>query len=424
LSPKNVLIIGSGTGGILTANVLSKILREKIKAGSLKITLISENNRHYFQPANLDVAFRGADPSRYFREVSSLVKPKIDLIYDRAAFIDLSNRKVKLANRGPVSYDYLVIATGSVAEPEAISGLADASLNFHSSPENALEIWRAINKINSGKILVVIAGVPHKCPPSPNEAAFLLDEYFRKRGIREKVEIKFITPYGRAYPAHGISEVVEELFSERNIEVVTFFNLESVDHRRRKVYSYEGEEHAYDLLISVPPHFGAPVVRSSGIGDREGWVTTDKNDMTVLDYDDAYAIGDATNIPISKSGVVAHLESSVVAYNIASELYGSGDRYGYNGRINCPMEVGFKKAIFINGTYDSPPRRQVPSMVKYLMKRLFGRFYWNVLSGDFEWMFNLYFGEIKYMLKTRGLTLHEGSREVGKEAETVQEELH
>jgi sulfide:quinone oxidoreductase len=424
LSPKNVLIIGSGTGGTLTANLLSKILKNKIKAGSLKITLVSESNRHYFQPANLDVAFRGADPSRYYRDISSLVKPRIDVVYDRVAQIDLSNRKVKLARRGLVSYDYLVIATGSVAEPEAVPGLAEASLNFHTSPENASKIWRAINRINSGRILVVIAGVPHKCPPSPNEAAFLLDEYFRKRGIREKVEIKFITPYGRAYPAHSVSEVVEELFRRRNIEVVTFFNLESVDHGRRRVYSYEGEEHAYDLLISVPPHFGASVVRSSGIGDREGWIPTDRNDMTVLDYDDVYAIGDATNIPISKSGVVAHLESGVVAYNIASEIDGSGDRYGYNGRINCPMEVGFKKAIFINGTYDSPPTKQDPSLIKYLMKRLFARFYWNVLSGDFEWVFNLYFGETKYLLKTRGPALHEVRREGGEAAETVKEELH
>lgn len=412
MSPKNIVIVGSGTGGTLTANLLAGRLRKRIRNGDLVITLLSENELHYFQPANLDIAFKGAKASKFYREQSRLIKPGVRLIHEAASQIDLSNRLVKLTQGGRIKYDYLVIATGSVAVPSAVPGLSEGGMNFHTGPEDASRIWGAIQEINKGRILIVIGGVPYKCPPSPNEAAFLLDEYFRKRGIRERVEITFLTPYARAYPALSISELVDRLFKERGIEVVPFFNLESVDPMQRKVYSYEGEEFRYDLLIAIPPHFGASLIRASEIGDKEGWIPTDKNDMTVLDYDDAYAIGDATDIPISKSGVVAHLESVVVSHNISSEIDGSDQKFGYNGRINCPMEVGFNRAIFISGSYDSPPKHQSPSLNKYLMKRLFGKFYWTVLSGNLEWVFSLYFGETKYKIKTGGIALREEARKI------------
>jgi sulfide:quinone oxidoreductase len=390
--PQRLVVVGAGTGGTLVANILGAKLREKVRSGDVQVTLIGDGFRHYFQPANLDVAFKGSRPDTHSKDEMGLIKKEVMFIPDPAERIDLANRTVATSNGVGHAYDRLVIATGAEAVPEMIPGLKEGSVNFHTGPFNAAHVWEAVKNFKKGKIAVVIAGVPHKCPPSPDEALFMLDEHFRRLGVRGDVELSLLTPYPRPYPAAKIAEVVEPLFEAKGIKTVPFFNLESVDPEKKRAYSLEGDEFAYDLLIAVPPHRGTKVIRDSGFGDEEGWVPADKGNMRLKGYDDAYAIGDATSIPISKSGVVAHLESKVVALNILSSLDGSTTEYEYNGRINCPMEVGSHRAIFVSATYKNPPSDQSPSAIKYAMKRGFGAIYWSALTGGWEWMMDAYFG--------------------------------
>ena len=234
--------------------------------------------------------------------------------------IDLTAKEITLASGEKLPYDYLIVATGSIADPDIIPGLRESGLNFHTSPEESMKIRNALEAFEGGHIVIGIAGVPHKCPPSPNEAAFLLDDYLRKKGIREKVKITYVTPYPRPYPAEPMSKVVAPLFEKLGIELVTFFNVESVDPLKREMYSLEGDSISFDLLIMVPPHRGANVVKNSGFGDADGWIPTDKQTMRIVGYDREYAIGDATNIPVSKTGVTAHLEAIVAVKNIVTSI--------------------------------------------------------------------------------------------------------
>jgi sulfide:quinone oxidoreductase len=393
---QRVVIIGSGTGGTLTANLLASALKARIRDGSASVELVGASLRHPFQPANLDIAFKGASPEGLDRPEEDLLVKGVTFVHDAVARIDLEEKTVATVGGRKLDCDYLVIATGAVADPGALPGLKEGSLNFHTGPEDSKRIWTALKAFKGGKVVILIAGTPHKCPPSPNEAAFMVDEFFRKKGIRDKTDIKFLTPYPRAYPAEKLSKVVAPLFEKRGIEVVPFFNVDSVDPSQRKVYSLEGESFDYDLLIAVPPHRGAAVIIDSGIGDAEGWIPTQKDTMMVKGHEGVYAIGDATDIPVSKSGVVAHLQSIVVAKNILSAMNESSDRTGYNGRINCPMEVGHHRAIFVSATYTSPPEEQSPSMVKFLMKKSFGKLYWRALNGSLEPIFDMFFGETRF----------------------------
>lgn len=272
-------------------------------------------------------------------------------------------------------------------------GLLEGSLNFHTGGEDAAKIWNALQRFKAGKVVVAITSVPHKCPPSPNEAAFMLDEFFRKRRIRESVEIKFLTPYPRAYPAEHISEVIQPMFEKRGIELVPFFATDYVDPAARKIFNLEGESQDYDLLIAVPPHRGADVILASKIGDEEGWISADKHTMRMKDHPEAYALGDATNIAISKSGVVAHLQAEAVAKNLASDIRGGGEAFEYNGRINCPMETGRRRALFVSGTYEVAPGGQRPTLLRYAMKREFAKIYWSTMKGGWSWLMDAYFGE-------------------------------
>lgn len=393
---QKIVVVGSGDGGTFTANLLAKELHDEIRGGLASVQLIGEHRLHPFQPGNLDVAFKGTPPDRYVKEETDLIRKEVEFVQDPAVKIDFKARTVATKSGRAFPYDYLVIATGAVADPSKVPGLAEGSLNFHTGGINSRRIWDSLQTFEGGTVVVAIAGTPHKCPPSPNEAAFMLDEFFRKRGIRDKVKIRFLTPYPRPYPAEKISHVVEPMFQEKGIEVTTFFNVDSVDPARRKIYSLEGEALDYDLLIAIPPHHGADVILDSGLGDQDGYVPTDRGTMKVMGQEGVYCIGDATNIPVSKSGVVAHLQSVVVARNIVSEMEKSKELLQYNGRINCPMEVGSHKAIFVSATYTSPPVDQTPSRVKYLMKRSFAIIYWRALNGSLERVFDLFFGQTRF----------------------------
>jgi len=393
---QQVVVVGSGDGGTFTANLLASQLHDEIRGGLASVQLVGEHLEHPFQPGNLDVAFKGASPDKYVKDETELLRKEVEFIQDPAVRIDFPSKTVTTKSGRVLGYNFLVVATGAVADPSKIPGLAEGAMNFHTGPKASHEIWQALQGFEGGTVVVAIAGTPHKCPPSPNEAAFMLDEFFRKRGMREKVKIKFLTPYPRPYPAEKISHVVEPMFTERGIEVTTFFNVDSVDPFKRKIYSMEGETFDYDLLIAIPPHHGADVIINSGIGDSDGYVPTDKGTMRVLGQEGVYCIGDATNIPVSKSGVVAHLQSVVVAHNIAAEMENSKDLLEYNGRINCPMEVGSRRAIFVSATYTSPPTDQTPSLVKYYMKRSFAMIYWRALNGSLERVFDVFFGKTRY----------------------------
>jgi sulfide:quinone oxidoreductase len=389
----NIVVVGGGSGGTLSANLLAKQLKAEVQTSEVKVQLVLGSQQHIFQPGYLHVAFAGQDPTEIVREERSLVNESVQVVEEPAERIDLKSQLVTLASGEALRYDYLIIATGSVPNPKAIPGLSEVALNFHTSPEESRRIWDAIEKFDGGHVVVGIAGVPHKCPPSPNEAAFLIDDYFRKRGIRDKVKLTFLTPYPRPYPAEPMSKVVAPLFKERGIEVVTFFNVESVDPTKKEMYSLEGESQSYDLLIMVPPHRGADVVLKSGIGDADGWIPTDKNTMKITGYENAYAIGDATNIPVSKTGVTAHLEAITASDNIVSSIHRRRELYKYNGRINCPFEMGAGKAAFVVGSYDMPVKEIHPSRIRYMMKKAFARFYWLTLSGNLDWLFGFYFGK-------------------------------
>jgi sulfide:quinone oxidoreductase len=389
----NIVIVGGGSGGTISANLLAKQLRNEIHTEQVKLYLVSGAKTHVFQPAYLHIAFKNQSSDSIVRDEETLLKKEVQLIPQDAEKLDLAKQEVILKSGERISYQYLIIATGSVTNPDAVPGLKETSLNYHTSPEASEKIWNAIEQFKEGHVVVGIAGVPYKCPPSPNEAAFLTDDYFRERGIRDQVKITFLTPYPRPYPAETMSKVVEPRFQKRGIEVVTFFNVESVDPAKREIYSLEGESLSYDLLIMVPPHRGADVILNSGIGDADGWIPTDKNTMRIRGHENVYAIGDATDIPISKTGVTAHLEAIVAARNIVSSVRGEGQLYKYNGRINCPFEMGSGQASFVVGSYDMPVKEIQPSRIRYIMKKAFAGFYWSTLSGSWDWMFNMYFGK-------------------------------
>jgi len=368
-----VVILGGGVGGTIVANLVAKK-----SSGRANVTVVDATGIHVYQPGFLYVAVGKEQPSALQRAETTLLHDDVSLVVDRAARVDTSARIVQLDSGRTLSYDQLLLATGSRTVMDEVPGAKDAH-DFYTM-EGAIRLFEALKGFDGGTIVIGVAGIPYKCPPAPVEFVFLLDDYLRGRGIREKTQIKLLSPLNRAFTIEATSKLVQPILAERGIELTGFFNVESVDPIAKTVTSLEGETVEYDLLVLVPPHRGQQVIEDSGLGDERGWVPVDKNTLRHTKLDRTWAIGDTTNIPISKSGSVAHYEASVAAAEIVAAVKGeAAPAHVYDGKVMCFLETGQGQATTIRFDYDHPPVSPAPARRWHWAKALFNKTYWHTV---------------------------------------------
>jgi len=368
-----IVVLGGGTGGTLAANLLAKKLKDKAE-----IILISASSRHLYQPGWLYVPFGWQDPRALSRSLKSLLGRRVSLQVGRVSAIEPEKQVVQLEDGSTFAYDYLVVATGSRAAPEDVPGLAQGGHHFYTE-EAAWKLHSALEEFRGGKIVVGVGGLPHKCPVAPLEFTFLLDEYLTRRGLREQTEITYTYPINRVFSIETVAEVAEPLLKERQVLIETFFNLESVDPEKKIAYSLEGTELLYDLLVMIPPHRGAKFLENSPIADAQGWIDTDRHTLQSKKYSNIYALGDTTNLPISKAGSTAHFEAPVLTERIAAAIEQrepDPKHAWYNGHVMCFLESGYSKASVLNFDYDNPPKPPAPSTFIHYEKMAFNKAYW------------------------------------------------
>lgn len=301
--PARVVVLGGGVGGTLAANLLSKELGR-----DAKVAVVDPTGMHVYQPGYLYVALGQANGRWLVRDERTLLRKDVDLVIERAIHVHPDAGSVQLERGTSIEYDYLVMATGARLVPDQVPGLVEGSFEFYSL-EGAQRLREQLARFKGGKIHVGIAGIPYKCPPAPVEFVFMVEEYLRKRGIRERSEVHLLSPLNRAFTIESASKVIQPIMAERGIELTTFFNVESVDPAAGTISSLEGEKVESDLMVIVPPHRGQPITEESKLGDASGWLPTDRLTLQVEGQERIFAMGDATNLPISKSGSTAHFEA-------------------------------------------------------------------------------------------------------------------
>ena len=369
----DVLILGGGVGGTIVANLVSKEVRDRAR-----VTLVDSTGTHVYQPGFLYVAVGKEKPEALRRPETSLIRDDVKLVVDEATLIDPGAQKVILKTGRTMRYDELLIATGSRTVLDEVPGGAGAH-DFYTM-DGALRLHRALDAFVAGTIVIGVAGIPYKCPPAPVEFAFLLDDYLRARRIRERCQVKLLSPLNRAFTIEATSKLVQPILAERDIELTGFFNVETVDPIAKTVTSLEGETVDYDLLVLVPPHRGQKVIEDSRLGDPRGWIPVNKNTLKHTGFENIWAIGDATNIPISKSGSVAHYEATVAAAEIVAAVKGEAPpAHVYDGKVMCFLETGQGQATTIRFDYDHPPVSPEPSAFWHWAKALFNKSYWHTV---------------------------------------------
>ena len=371
--PARVVVLGGGVGGTLAANLLSKELGRDVE-----VTVVDPTGMHVYQPGFLYVALGQANGRWLSRDERLLLRDDVRLAIDGAKRIDPAAGTVELARGGSIPYDYLVLATGARLVPEQVPGFVGAAHDFYSL-EGAQRLREELRTFRGGRVLIGIAGIPYKCPPAPVEFTLMLEEYLRKRGIRDHSEVTLLSPLNRAFTIESASKLVQPIMERRGIELATFFNVETVEPSAGAVTSLEGEKAEYDLLILVPPHRGQTVIEESGLGTNGGWIPTDPATLQHRDHERIFAIGDATDLPISKSGSTAHFEAPVVASRIASLIRGTAPEAAYGGRVMCFLETGGGKSTVLRFDYEHPPTPPKPSRHWHWAKWLFNRIYWNTV---------------------------------------------
>jgi sulfide:quinone oxidoreductase len=389
---KNLVIIGGGTAGTSMANKMIKAL----PSDSWKIIIIEKAKEHFYQPGFLFLPFGYYTRDQITKPSKTFFPKGADVINIEVDRIDAEKNMINLKDGNSISYDVLLIATGTRISPEDTPGLKGelwqkSVFDFYTI-EGAEALASFFKTWEGGNLVINIADNPIKCPVAPLEFTFYADEFFTRKGMRDKVKITYVTPMSGAFTKPKASKFLGSLLEKKNINIVTDFFLGEVDNTNKKILDFGGREVPFDCLVTIPLHSGDPVISKSGLGDEFGFVKTNKMTLQSLKYQNIFVIGDASNIPASKAGSVAHFQADILHKNILSFINNEPLKAFYDGHSNCYIETGYGKGILIDFNYETEPLPgtfPIPvlgpfsllkeSRINHYGKLIFKWMYWNLL---------------------------------------------
>jgi sulfide:quinone oxidoreductase len=393
---KTIIILGGGIGGIVTANELSDHIGTKHR-----IILIEKNPEHTFAPSYLWLMTGDRKEKQIRVPLKSLLKKNVELVIDTVNEIVPAERKVKAGNQ-KYRYDFLVIALGADLAPEKIKGWDDSIHNFYTL-EGAAKLHEALMEFSGGKVAIIIASMPYKCPGAPHEGAMLVEDFLRSRGIRENVEVSLFTPEPQPLPVAGqeLGDAVKSLLEQKGIHFHPSMQFDSVDTKAKKLFFNGKDTYEYDLLIVIPPHQAPMVIGTTDLTNANGWIDVNPSSLQTK-YENVFAIGDVASVPLPgrwfpdkpmmlpKAGVFSHLQADVVARNIIMKINGNKPVEKFNANGYCMLEAGDDLAGFAYGDFFGAPHPQVK--MKQLGKR------WHIGKVLFEkwWLSPIGFKKVCY----------------------------
>lgn len=389
---KRLVILGAGTAGTMMANHLD----HELNPSEWEIVIIDERKEHYYQPGYLFLPFDIYTPEDIIKPIQKFIPKKVQLLNEKIEKINAKENEVWLSKGESLHYDVLIIATGAKIAPGEIQGMQGEEwyrtvFDFYTF-EGALALRDKLREWEGGKLVVHITEMPVKCPVAPLEFAFLADSFFRHKKMRDKVKITYVTPLDGAFTKPRATAALNHLLEEKNIVIESDFAIAEVDNENRKIIDYGGREIPFDLLVTVPTNKGDELMERSGLGDELNYVPTNKSTLQSMAFPDIFVLGDASNIPASKAGSVAHFQAEVLTKNILSYIKGEPMKEEFDGHANCFVETGNGKALLIDFNYTHEPVEGTfpfsgfgplsllkESRMNHMGKLAFKWVYWNVL---------------------------------------------
>jgi sulfide:quinone oxidoreductase len=326
---KHLVILGHGTGG----TIIAAKMRQRLAEREWQITVIDRDWQHHYQPGWLFIPFGIYTAADCVKPKAKFVPPGVNFVLDEISEIDPVKKLVK-TRRDTYAYDWLVVATGARIMLDEVEGMAEGmggDIHTFYSQEGAVALYDKLKYFREGRVVINIAELPFKCPVAPLEFAFMADWFFTKNGVRKSIEIELVTPLSAAFTKPVAAGILGKICEEKNIKVTPNYQLAQVDAAKKVIKSYGDQEVPYDLLVAIPPNFGAQIIIDSGMGDPMGYVDTDHHTLKAKNYDYIYVVGDATNVPTSKAGAVAHYQADTIVNNLVREIDGQPPWPDYDG---------------------------------------------------------------------------------------------
>ena len=389
---KHLLVLGGGTAGTMVVNKL----RPRLPRAEWRITVVDQDDEHHYQPGYLFIPFGTYRREDAVKRRSRFVPEGVELVFGVIEALDPEARTVTLQDGTSLAYDQLIVATGTTPRPAETPGMLGPewrrSVHEFYTLEGSLALAEAIAAFDGGRFVVHISEMPIKCPVAPLELAFLADAHFRERGIRDRVELVYVTPLDGAFTKPVAAERLSHLLDEKGIAVETDFMVERIDDDARSLVSYDEREIPFDLLVTVPLNKGADFLAGTGLADHLNYVQVDKHTLRSRHRPDVFALGDAADLPTSKAGATAHYSIDVFTENFVDHVRGRPMRHAYDGHANCFVESGNGKGLLLDFNYETQPlpgRYPLPGIGPFALleesemnhagKLLFKWAYWHVL---------------------------------------------
>ncbi len=389
---RKLLVLGAGTAGTMVVNKL----RPRLAEDEWDITIVDQDNEHHYQPGYLFIPFGEYRPEEIVKPRKRFIPDGVNMVFGEIDKVEPEENKVVLADGTELGYDYLVIATGASPRPEETPGFDSdewgKSIHTFYTLEGAVALRNALERFEGGRLVVHIVDMPFKCPPAPLEFTFLADAYFRDRGMRDQVELVYVTPLDGAFTKPVASKLLGGMFEERKIALEADFYTERVDPETKTLVSYDEREIPFDLLVTVPLNMGADFIARSGLGNEVNFVPVDHHTLLSKQHDNIFALGDAADVPTSKAGSVAHFEVEIFTENFLRYIDGLEMTEKFDGHANCFVESGHGKALLLDFNYEVEPlpgKYPLPGIgplslleeteMNHWGKLLFRWIYWNML---------------------------------------------
>lgn len=353
---RRLLVLGAGTAGTMTVNKL----RRRLSNDEWELTIVDQSEEHHYQPGYLFVPFGTYQPADIIKPRKRLITEGVRQVTGEIDRVDTDADMVYLTDGSTLAYDQLVIATGTHPNPAETPGLADPDAKLHGvhsfyTLQDAVALRDGLEAFDGGRLVVNLIDLPIKCPVAPLEFVFLAEAWLRKRGLRDRTEVTYVTPLDGAFTKPLAARELGGMFDERGIALEPDFMLERIDLDTKQIVSYDERAIDFDLLVTIPLNFGAQYVARSGLGDELNHVKVDKHTFLADGHDNIFALGDAANLPTSKAGSVAHFAVDVFIDNFVRHVVGLPMVERFDGHANCFIESGDGKAMLLDFNYDTEP---------------------------------------------------------------------
>lgn len=369
-----VLVIGGGTAGIMTAAQLKR--RDK----NLDIGLVEPSETHYYQPAWTLVGAGTYDYKKTSKPMSELIPKGVDWIQDYATGFEPKDNKIQTKNNGHISYDYLVVAPGLVMDNSLIEGLPEALekgvvCSNYIDPEHT---WKTIQNFKGGNAVFTQPATTIKCGGAPQKAAYLTADYFRKKGILKDTNVIFATPGTVIFGIPQIRATLEKVLNRYGMIFKPYYAPFKIDPDKKIIYykytapdekrievskdnsigeiQQEDEVRAipFDMLHLAPPQTAPHFVKESVLANDQGWVDVDHHSLQHKKYANVFSLGDVAAIPTGKTGAAIRKQVPVVVDNISSLIKDEPvSNSSYNGYSSCPLVTAYGKMVLAEFDYDN-----------------------------------------------------------------------